>query len=152
MVPSPPYVLVVDDSTDGREMLTEYLQFRGFHVVEAADGEAALAHARTRRPAVILMDLQMPGITGWEATRQLKAHPDTRDIIVIAMTAHAMTPDETIARQAGCDGFIAKPYDITAVADALTKLVAGGRSALGAFNALNTSTSVNGRPTRPATT
>src|SRR5437762_1697383 len=93
-------VLIVDDSPDGREMLAEYLTFRGFEVIEAVNGEDALTHARTRHPTVILMDLQMPGIGGWEATRQLKADATTRDIIVIAVTAHALTPDETIARQA----------------------------------------------------
>src|SRR6266851_4674989 len=116
-----PYVLVVDDAPDGREMLTEYLTFRGLEVIEVPDGGAALTQARTRRPAVILMDLQMPGLDGWEATRQLKAHPDTKDIIVIAVTAHALTPDEGIARQAGCDAFIAKPFDIRKVGDAITE-------------------------------
>jgi two-component system cell cycle response regulator DivK len=112
-------VLIVDDSPDGREMLAEYLTFRGFAVLVAANGEEALTQARTHHPAVILMDLQMPGIGGWEATRQLKADPATEDIIVIAVTARAFTPDEAIARQAGCDRFIAKPYDIIAVADAV---------------------------------
>ena len=107
-----PYILVVDDSPDGREMLTEYLTFRGFEVVAAVDGANALAQIQNRHPAVVLMDLRMPGLSGWEATRQLKAHPATRDLIIIALTAQAMTGDEGIARQAGCDGFIQKPYDI----------------------------------------
>jgi two-component system cell cycle response regulator DivK len=123
-------VLIVDDSPDGREMLAEYLTFRGFAVIEAVNGEDALTQARTRHPTVILMDLQMPGIGGWEATRQLKADPATRHIIVIAVTAHALTPDETIARQAGCDGFISKPYDIKAVADVLGEMLRLGRSGL----------------------
>jgi len=100
---SRPYVLVVDDSPDGREMLHEYLTFRGLNVVAVASGEAALTQAFQAPPALILMDLQMPGITGWEATRQLKAHPDTKDVIVIALSAHALAPDERIAREAGCD-------------------------------------------------
>ena len=123
-------VLIVDDSPDGREMLTEYLTFRGFAVIEATNGEEALVQARVRHPTVVLMDLQMPGIGGWEATRQLKADPITRDIIVIAVTAHALTPAETIARHAGCDGFISKPYDIKAVADALGEVLRRGRSGL----------------------
>jgi two-component system cell cycle response regulator DivK len=120
-------VLIVDDSPDGREMLAEYLTFRGFEVIEAMNGEEALTLARNRRPAVILMDLQMPGIGGWEATRQLKADPATKDIIVIAVTAHALTPDEAIARHAGCDGFIAKPYEISAVGDTVRDVLQRGR-------------------------
>jgi two-component system cell cycle response regulator DivK len=123
-------VLIVDDSADGREMLGEYLKLRGFAVLEAFDGEMALVEARTRRPAVILMDLQMPGLDGWEATRRLKADTATRDIIVVALTAHAMMPDETIARRAGCDGFVSKPYDIIALGDAVDALLQRGRDGL----------------------
>jgi two-component system cell cycle response regulator DivK len=136
MTPANPYVLVVDDSTDGREMLAEYLIFRGYEVVEAADAEIGLTIARDRAPAVILMDLQMPGITGWEATRHIKAQPATKDIIVIAVTAHARLADETIARQAGCDAFIAKPYDIKAVGDAVGEVLQRGRAGLVAVDAL----------------
>ncbi len=137
MTTEKPYVLVVDDSSDGREMLAEYLTFRGLSVIEAANGETALDLVHKRRPALILMDLQMPGIGGWDATRQLKASPATRDIIVIAMTARALAPDEGIARQAGCDAFIAKPYDITAVADAMIEVLARGRDGLAALDQLN---------------
>jgi two-component system cell cycle response regulator DivK len=139
-------VLIVDDSPDGREMLAEYLTFRGFEVIEAVNGEEALAQARTRHPAVVLMDLQMPGMGGWEATRQLKADPATTDIIVIAVTAHALTPDEAIARQAGCDGFISKPYDIKAVADALGEVLQRGRSGLVELDGLKSLPPAAGRP------
>ena len=139
-------VLIVDDSPDGREMLAEYLTFRGFEVIDAVNGEEALAQARTRRPAVVLMDLQMPGMGGWEATRQLKADPTTRNIIVIAVTAHALMPDETIARQAGCDGFISKPYDISAVADALREVLQRGRSGLVALDGLKPLPRASGKP------
>jgi two-component system cell cycle response regulator DivK len=138
-----PYILLVDDSPDGREMLTEYLSFRGFDVVAVSTGESALAHTRSRHPAVVLMDLQMPGMTGWDATRQLKAHPETKDVIVVALTAHAMLGDEHIARQAGCDAFIPKPFDIIAVADAIGELVAHGRAGLAAVDAL---TPLTGKP------
>jgi two-component system cell cycle response regulator DivK len=141
VAPEKPYVLVVDDSPDGREMLTEYLIFRGFEVVAVADGESALARVRDRHPALILMDLQMPGLSGWDATRQLKAHPETQDIIVIALTAHAMMRDEGIARQAGCDGFIPKPFDIKSVGNVVTELLARGRAALSAVDALTPSVS-----------
>ena len=139
-------VLIVDDSPDGREMLAEYLTFRGFEVMEAVNGEEALAQARAQHPAVVLMDLQMPGIGGWEATRQLKADPATTDIIVIAVTAHALTPDEAIARQAGCDGFISKPYDIKAVADGLGEVLQRGRSGLVELDGLNPLPRAAGRP------
>lgn len=152
MTTAKPYILVVDDSSDGREMLAEYLTFRGFSVVEAANGETAIDLVHKRRPAVILMDLQMPGIGGWDATRQLKANPATKDIIVIALTAHALAPDEGIARQAGCDAFIAKPYDITAVADALGEVLVRGRNGLVALDQLNQIQSQTGNGKRSAAT
>jgi len=133
-VPVSPYVLVVDDSQDGREMLTEYLQFRGFHVVASSDGQDALAQAFSDPPAIILMDLQMPVITGWEATRRLKAHPATKDVVVIALTAHALAPDEGVARQAGCDAFIPKPFDIAKVGDVVEAVLKRGRAALEAVD------------------
>ena len=130
LVDSKPYILIVDDFPDGREMLAEYLAFRGMTAVTSCDGEEALKVARERPPAVVLMDLTMPGMDGWEATRQLKADPITRDAIVIALTAHALAPDEGTARQAGCDGFIAKPYDLEALGNALERLLSAGRPAL----------------------
>jgi two-component system cell cycle response regulator DivK len=137
MTKANPYiVIVVDDSADGREMLSEYLAYRGIAVVEAADGESALKLAHERKPVLILMDLQMAGVDGWEATRRLKADPTTKDIIVVAVTAHAMQPDEAIARQAGCDGFIAKPFDIVSVGDAVAEIVTRGRRGLGAIHSL----------------
>ena len=84
------YVLVVDDFADGREMVAEYLTFRGLSVVTASEGAEALRIARERPPAVVLMDLTMPGVDGWEATRRLKADPRTAESIVIALTAHAL--------------------------------------------------------------
>ena len=137
MTTAKPYILVVDDSSDGREMLAQYLTFRGFFVVEAANGETAIDLVHKRRPAVILMDLQMPGIGGWDATRQIKANPATKDIIVIAVTARALAPEEGIARQAGCDAFIAKPFDITALGDAVGEVLVRGRHGLVALNQLN---------------
>jgi len=137
MTTAKPYILVVDDSSDGREMLAQYLTFRGFFVVEAANGETAIDLVHKRRPAVILMDLQMPGIGGWDATRQIKANPATKDIIVIAVTARALAPEEGIARQAGCDAFIAKPFDITALGDAVGEVLVRGRHGLVALDQLN---------------
>jgi two-component system, cell cycle response regulator DivK len=129
---SKPSVLVVDDSSDGREMLTEYLAFCGFHVAAAQDGTEAIEVARRLQPNVILMDLSMPVVDGWEATRRLKADPLTKDIIVIVVTAHAFPPEQNAARSAGCDAVIIKPYDLTVLGDALAKLASKG---LAAFDA-----------------
>jgi CheY-like chemotaxis protein len=105
----PPLILVVDDFEDAREMYAEYFAFCGFRTVEAATGQQALEVARTSRPDVILMDLSLPGMDGWEATRRLKADPGTRSIPVLAVTGHALNGFSDGARQAGCDGFITKP-------------------------------------------
>ena len=133
-----PFILVVDDERDGREMLTEYLRFRGFTVIAAAGGRAAVAYASTDRPALILMDLQMPGMDGYAATRKLKDQAHTRDIVIIALSAHAMTGDEGKALDAGCDAYVSKPYDIVALADALERIVEHGRTALGSISGLTT--------------
>jgi two-component system cell cycle response regulator DivK len=112
-------VLVVEDFADNRDLLTEYLTFRGFAVTAEADGEAALRSARADRPDVILMDLRMPGLDGWQTTRRLKADPSTANVPVIAVTAHALKREVDSARDAGCDAVVAKPFDISALADAL---------------------------------
>jgi two-component system, cell cycle response regulator DivK len=124
--PHKPSVLVVDDSSDGREMLTEYLVFHGFHVTQAQDGREAIAVARRIQPDVILMDLSMPVVDGWDATRQLKADPLTKNIIIIAVSAHAFRHEQESARVAGCDAVIAKPYDLTALTDALGRVGSEG--------------------------
>jgi CheY-like chemotaxis protein len=124
-----PSVLVVDDYVDGREMVAEYLLFRGFEVTEARDGIEAIELARRLQPEIVLMDLRMPGMDGWEATRRLKRDPQTRHIRVVALTAHALTPEITAARKAGCDAVVAKPCDIGMLADSLIKMSKGRRSA-----------------------
>ena len=90
-------------------MYADYLEIMGFRTAQAADGHEALDRAGSLRPDVILMDLSLPGVDGWEVTRRLKANPDTRDILVIALTAHALEGEDARARRAGCDGFISKP-------------------------------------------
>jgi two-component system cell cycle response regulator DivK len=122
-MPLKPSVLVVDDVPDGREMLSEYLVFRGFNVSEAENGSEAIEIARRIRPNVILMDLSMPVMDGWEATRRLRADLTTRDTIIVAVTAHAFSPEQESARLAGCDLVIAKPYDLTRLAEALHRLI-----------------------------
>jgi two-component system cell cycle response regulator DivK len=123
-------VLVVDDFPDGRELVAEYLAFRGFEVHVACDGAEAITVARKVRPSIVLMDLSMPGIDGWQAARILKSDPNTRTIVVIAVTAHALKKETDAAKAAGCDGVISKPFDLTALADALPRVLRRGASAL----------------------
>jgi len=106
---SRPLVLVVDDYQDAREMYAEYLSFSGFRVAEASNGLEAVEKAFALRPDVILMDLSLPGMDGWTATRQLKTDERTRGIPVVALTGHALAGASDGARQAGCDAFVTKP-------------------------------------------
>jgi CheY-like chemotaxis protein len=104
-----PLILVVDDYQDAREMYAEYLQFSGFRVAEARNGIEALEQAFALKPDLILMDLSLPGIDGWEATKQLKADDRTKQIPVVALTGHALAGASDSARRAGCDSFVTKP-------------------------------------------
>ena len=104
-----PLILVVDDYQDAREMYAEYLQFSGFRVAEARNGNEAVTQALSLRPDLILMDLSLPGMDGWEATRVLKADDRTRHIPVVALTGHALAGASEGARKAGCDSFVTKP-------------------------------------------
>jgi len=104
-----PLILVVDDYEDAREMYAEYLRFCGFRVAEARNGNEALEQAFTLKPNLILMDLSLPGLDGWEATRQLKADERTRHIPVVALTGHALAGASEGAKRAGCDSFVTKP-------------------------------------------
>jgi two-component system, cell cycle response regulator DivK len=104
-----PLVLVVEDYSDAREMYAAYLQFSGFEVAEATNGIEALEMAETLMPDIILMDLALPLMDGWEATRRLKSNERTRHIPVVALTGHALAGHAEGARQAGCDAFVTKP-------------------------------------------
>jgi two-component system, cell cycle response regulator DivK len=104
-----PLVLVVDDYQDAREMYAEYLSFSGFRVVEASTGTEAVEKAFALRPDVILMDLSLPGMDGWAATRELKRDERTKRIPVVALTGHALAGASEGARLAGCDAFVTKP-------------------------------------------
>jgi two-component system, cell cycle response regulator DivK len=104
-----PLVLVVDDYDDAREMYAESLTVSGFRVAQAADGLRAVELAQELTPDVILMDLSLPGLDGWEATRRIKADARTSHIPVVALSGHAMSNALERARQAGCDGFVVKP-------------------------------------------
>jgi two-component system cell cycle response regulator DivK len=105
----PKKILVVEDDADNRRIVTKVLTVEGYSVVEATDGNEALAKARSERPDLILMDLALPNMDGWEATRRIKADAELRHIPVVALTAFAMRGDEEQARAAGCDDYIAKP-------------------------------------------
>jgi two-component system, cell cycle response regulator DivK len=104
-----PLILVVDDYQDAREMYAEYLQFSGFRVAEARNGNEAVMQAFELKPDLILMDLSLPGMDGWEATRVLKADERTRRIPIVALTGHALAGASEGARKAGCDSFVTKP-------------------------------------------
>jgi two-component system cell cycle response regulator DivK len=104
-----PRVLLVDDYPDAREMYSEYLQFSGFDVVEATNGIEALQSALDQSPDIILMDLSLPVMDGWEATRRLKADQRTASIPVVALTGHALAGISDGAKRAGCDAFVTKP-------------------------------------------
>ena len=120
-----PLVLVVDDFLDAREMYAEYFVFSGFRVVEATNGEEAIRKAIELTPQVILMDLSMPGMDGWEATRRLKADRRTRDIPVIALTGHALTGFSESAKLAGCDAFVTKPCLPDTLVEEVRRLLGG---------------------------
>jgi CheY-like chemotaxis protein len=107
--PETPLVLVVEDYQDAREMYIEYLQFSGFRAAGATSGTEAIEQARLLRPDIILMDLALPQLDGWEATRRLKSDPRTRDIPVVALSGHALQGHAEGALQAGCDSFLPKP-------------------------------------------
>jgi two-component system cell cycle response regulator DivK len=104
-----PLVLVVEDYQDAREMYAAYLQFSGFEVAEAANGVDAVAKTRELLPDIVLMDLALPQMDGWEATRRLKGDPATRHIPIVALTGHALAGHAEGAKQAGCDAFVTKP-------------------------------------------
>ncbi len=109
MTPQKPRVLLVDDYSDAREMYAEYLQFSGYDVVEASNGMEALQRALDTAPDIILMDLSLPVMDGWEATRRLKSDERTAPIPVVALTGHALAGISEGAKKAGCDAFITKP-------------------------------------------
>ena len=102
-------VLVVDDYPDAREMYAEYLKYSGFDVIEAGNGKEALERALDSAPDIILMDLSLPVMDGWEATRRLKADKSTAGIPIVALTGHALAGILEGAKKAGCDAFVTKP-------------------------------------------
>ena len=116
-------VLLVEDNPHNRKIFSGMLGHAGFTVVEAEDGHKALAAVATALPDVILMDLSIPGVDGWEVTRRLKADARTKSVPIIALTAHAMRGDEERARAAGCDHYLAKPISPKKVVEEVRKIL-----------------------------
>lgn len=106
-----PKLLVIEDNEENRDSLSRRLQRRGFEVLMAADGKIGVEMAKAEKPDLILMDMNMPELDGWEATRQIKAQPEGGDVPVIALTAHAMTGDRERALEAGCTDYHTKPVE-----------------------------------------
>ncbi len=119
-------ILYVEDNEDNIYMLSNRLSRKGFKVIVATDGEQGVDLARSEAPALILMDLTLPVVDGWEATRRLKAASETRDIPVIALTAHAMSDDREKALAAGCDDFDTKPVDLKRLLGKIQALLSEG--------------------------
>jgi CheY-like chemotaxis protein len=123
------YILLVEDTPDNREIAEIILRDAGHTVLSVADGASSMVAAATAQPDLILMDLALPLIDGWEATRRIKANPATRDIPVIAFTAHVLQEDAERARAAGCAAVIAKPFEIEALLRQIDMLLGQQRSA-----------------------
>jgi two-component system, cell cycle response regulator DivK len=123
------YILLVEDTPDNREIAEIILRDAGHTVLSVTDGESSMVAATTAQPDLILMDLALPQIDGWEATRRIKANPATRDIPVVAFTAHVLQEDAERARAAGCAAVIAKPFEIEALLRQIDSLLAQQRSA-----------------------
>ncbi|MEY2873837.1 MAG: hypothetical protein RLZZ373_1208 [Pseudomonadota bacterium] len=118
-----PKILLVEDNEMNREMLSRRLVRKGFEVVMAVDGLQGVAMARQEQPDLVLMDMSLPGIDGWEATRRIKADVATQAVPVIALTAHAMSGDRAEALAAGCDEFDTKPVDLPRLLDKIDRLL-----------------------------
>ncbi len=116
-------VLLVEDNEMNSDMLSRRLERKGFHVVVAKDGLEGVSMAGEERPDIILMDMSLPEIDGWEATRRIKAAPETASIPVVALTAHAMASDRKRALEAGCDDFDTKPVELSRLLDKMGNLL-----------------------------
>jgi CheY-like chemotaxis protein len=119
-------VLLVEDNEMNRDMLARRLTRRGFHVISAADGRQGVDLARSEKPDIILMDMSLPVLDGWEATRRVKSDDVTRNVPVIGLTAHAMSGDREKALEAGCDEYDTKPVELDRLIDMIEKLLGRG--------------------------
>jgi len=118
-------VLIVDDNPTNLKLVAYLVRAQGYEVDTAGDAESALAALSSRRPDVVLMDLQLPGVDGLELTRRIKADPKTKDIAIIAVTAYAMKGDREKALDAGCDDYVTKPIDTRALPGIIAKYTRG---------------------------
>ncbi len=124
-------ILLVEDNEMNRDMLARRLRRRGYEVSMAVDGQEAVNQARTSLPDLILMDMSLPVMDGWEATRQLKAGEGTREVPVIALTAHAMEHHRQSALEAGCDEYESKPVDLERLVEKIEALLSRSAPAAG---------------------
>jgi two-component system cell cycle response regulator DivK len=120
-------VLVVEDNEMNRDMLSRRLTRRGFQVIFAVDGQQGIDLARSERPDIILMDMSLPVIDGWEATRRVKSDDATRSVPVIGLTAHAMAGDREKAIEAGCDDYDTKPVELERLIGKMERLLGAGK-------------------------
>jgi len=120
-----PKILLVEDNEMNRDMLSRRLERKGYNVILAVDGESGVAMARSEAPDLILLDLSLPVLDGWEATRRLKAGATTQRIPVIALTAHAMAGDREKAIEAGCDDYDTKPVEMSRLLGKIVALLTG---------------------------
>lgn len=118
-----PKILLVEDNEMNRDMLSRRLERKGYQIMIAVDGSQGVAMARSETPDLILMDMSLPVLDGWEATRQLKADPQTKVIPVIALTAHAMASDREQALAAGCDDYDTKPIELPRLLEKIEALL-----------------------------
>jgi CheY-like chemotaxis protein len=123
-------VLLVEDNEDNRIVYSTILRHFGYAVTEALNGEEGIAKARSEHPDLILMDISIPVIDGWEATQVLKHDPQTREIPIIALTAHALASDREKAMEVGCDGYLAKPCEPRAVVAEVQRFLGRGDAAV----------------------
>lgn len=124
-------ILLVEDNEMNRDMLSRRLNRRGFEVLIAEDGGLAVSMTQTERPDLVLMDMSLPVIDGWEATRRLKADPETAGIPIIALTAHAMDSDRERALEVGCDDYDSKPVDLPRLLSKIETLLGSDGSGAG---------------------
>ena len=120
-----PKILIVEDNDMNLDMLSRRLQRKGYDIVAARDGQAGVEQALLQKPDLILMDMSLPVMDGWEATRRIKANSDTKTIPVVALTAHVMQGDRDKAMKAGCDDFYTKPVELPGLLEIIDRLLGG---------------------------
>ena len=120
-------ILLVEDTEDNREIVRDLIDsIEGYELIEAQDGAEGVAMATAEKPDLILMDIQLPVMDGYEATRRIKANPELKHIPIIAVTSYALSGDDDKTREAGCDGYIAKPISVRSLPEQLAQFLPGG--------------------------